>query len=130
MKYAYPAIFTKEEGDTYSVLFSDLDGCYTCGENLEDAIEMAEDVLAFTLYRYEKDGRPIPAPSDRNDIVHEECEFINYIACDTLEYQKRNNNKAVKKTLTIPQWLNEEATARGVNFSQVLQDGLKARLGL
>ena len=130
MKYVYPAIFTKEEGGAYSVLFSDLEGCYTCGDTLEDAIEMAEDVLAFTLYRCERDGRPIPAPSDRDAISCGDREFVNHIVCDTLEYRKRNNSRAVKKTLSIPQWLNEEAMARGVNFSQVLQDGLKAQLGL
>lgn len=130
MKYVYPAIFTKEENGAYSVLFPDLDGCYTCGDNLEDAIEMAEDALALNLYDREKTHEVIPAPSDMADITTNASEFINYIACDTIEYQKRNSNKAVKKTLSIPEWLNEEATARSINFSAVLQEALKARLGL
>ena len=61
-KYAYPAIFTPEEYGSYSIVFPDLDGCYTCGDSLEDGIEMAEDALALVLYGYEKDGREIPAP--------------------------------------------------------------------
>ncbi len=67
-----------------------------------------------------KEGREIPTASDINDIDVAEDEFVNYITRDTIEYRKRHNNKAVKKTLTIPQWLNEEAAAKGVNFSAVL----------
>ncbi len=129
-KYLYPAVFTVEEKGMYSVDFPDLEGCYTCGENLADAIAMAEDVLAFTLYDYEKEKKEIPSPSKAADISLGEGEFINLILCDTIEYQKRNNNKAVKKTLTIPEWLNEAATAAGLNFSQVLQNALKKQLNL
>ena len=64
------------------------------------------------------------------DVATSGDEFVNFSACNTLEYQKRNNNKAVKKTLSIPEWLNEAATAAGVNFSQVLQDALKRQLNL
>ncbi len=73
---------------------------------------MAQNVLAFTLYDYEKEGREIPTASDINDIDVAEDEFVNYITRDTIEYRKRHNNKAVKKTLTIPQWLNEELLPR------------------
>lgn len=123
-KYAYPAIFTPEEDGGFSITFPDLEGCYTCGDSLEDGIEMAEDVLALVLYGYEKDGRPIPAPSASTDLPLSGNDFVNYIACDTMEYRKMYNNKAVKKTLTIPEWLNEAASAMGLNFSQVLQEAL------
>lgn len=128
-KYVYPAIFEREKSGGYSVFFPDLEGCYTCGDDLTDSIYMAEDVLAFTLYDYEKDAKDIPAPSDPSALKADNG-FVNFIACDTLEYQKRNNNKAVKKTLTIPEWLNEAATAADINFSQLLQDALKAKLQL
>lgn len=130
MKYVYPAIFTAEENNAYSVYFPDLEGCYTCGENLEDALYMAEDVLAFTLYDYEKGSQKAPEASELQTIETRDNEFVNYITCDTFEYRKRHNNRAVKKTLTIPEWLNEEAIAKGINFSQVLQDGLKKQLGI
>lgn len=126
-KYVYPAIFTPEDG-AYSVLFPDLDGCYTCGDDLTDAMYMANDVLAFTLYDYEKNGRAIPKPSSSKDIETEGDAFVSYVMCDTLEYQKTNNNKAVKKTLSIPEWLNEMATDANINFSQVLQNALKEQL--
>lgn len=128
MRYSYPAVFTKEEKG-YSVIFPDLEGCYTCGDDMNDALYMASDVLAFTLFDYEKSGKAIPSPSSYTDIKVSENEFVNYIACDTIEYQRRNNNKAVKKTLSIPEWLNVAAQANDINFSQVLQDALKEKLG-
>lgn len=129
MRYVYPAIFTSEKKG-YSVIFPDLEGCYTCGDDLQDALYMAEDVLAFTLFGYEKNGEDVPSPSIAKDISVSNNEFVNYIACDTIEYQRKNNNKAIKKTLSIPEWLNELAVAKGINFSQVLQDALKAELGI
>ncbi len=127
-KYIYAAVFTKEDNGQYSVNFNDLDGCYTCGDNLEEAIEMAEDVLALTLYGYELEDRKIPPATSILDIKVNENEFANYIACDTLGYRKMHNNKAVKKTLTIPEWLNEEALKKDINFSAVLQEALQEKL--
>ena len=123
-KYVYPAIFTPEEDGGYSIVFPDLDGCYTCGESLSDGIEMAKDVLALVLYGYETENKAIPTPSNLSAFHTENGSFVNYVACDTLVYRKMHNNKAIKKTLTIPEWLNEEATALGINFSQVLQNAL------
>ena len=92
------------------------------------ALFMAEDALALILYGYEKDQRPIPQPSKMSDIKVTADSFLSMVACDTLEYRKRFNNKAVKKTLTIPEWLNEAAVAMNINFSQVLQDALLQRI--
>ncbi|MCC8067484.1 MAG: type II toxin-antitoxin system HicB family antitoxin [Clostridiales bacterium] len=129
-RYAYPAIFTPEKDGGYSIVFPDLEGCYTCGDDMAEGLMMAEDVLALILYGYESDGRPIPSPSAAKDLPLQKGEFVNYIACDTLRYRKMHNNKAVKKTLTIPEWLNEAASEAGINFSQVLQDALKTQLHL
>jgi predicted RNase H-like HicB family nuclease len=123
-KYSYPAIFTPEENGAYSVFFPDFENCYTCGDNLADSIYMAEDVLAFTIYDLQKDGKTLPIPSELSSVKTLGNEFVNYIACDTLEYLKRNSSKSVKKTLTIPEWLNETATQMNINFSQVLQAAL------
>lgn len=128
-KYIYPAIFEKEETG-YSVFFPDIDGCYTCGDSLEDAMDMAEDVLSLVLYTYETDGKTIPTPSDCSAIQTDEQSFVSLIKCDTLEYRKRFSNKAVKKTLTIPEWMNDEATKLGINFSQLLQEALMQKLNL
>ena len=129
-KYTYPAIFTLEDGGLYSVDFPDIKGCYTSGENLADAIYMAQDVLAYALFDLEREGAVIPIPSNILEVEHEANEFVNYIACDTLKYRKLHNNKAVKKTLTIPEWLNESAMEMGINFSQVLQEALLQRVNI
>ena len=130
MKYVYPAVFTAETDGLYSIRFPDFDDCFTSGENLADAMEMAEDALAITLYKYERDGREIPAPSNPKSIKLEENEFVTLVAADTLYYQRKFNSKAVKKTLTIPDWLNDLATAAHINFSKALQEALAEKLGV
>lgn len=127
-KYVYPAIFTPEDEGGYSVFFPDLEGCYTCGDDLQDALFMANDVLTFVLYDYEKEGREIPAPSKAEDVEKDRGDFVNYVACDTVEYARMHDNKAVKKTLTIPQWLNDAALRADINFSQVLQEALMEKV--
>lgn len=127
-KYVFPALFTKEESGLYAVDFPDLESCYTCGEDLPDAIHMAEDVLALTLYNYEKDGKEIPTPSSPRDIPTEENEFVSVVSADTLYYQKKFSHKYVKKTLTIPEWLNDIAISANINFSKTLQEALAEKL--
>ena len=129
-RYVYPAVFTAEDNGLYSVNFPDLESCYTSGDDLPDAIKMAEDVLALTLYEYENKNKVIPSPSAIKSIHTEDNEFVNAIAADTMYYQKRFNKKSVKKTLSVPEWLNDIAVAHNVNFSQTLQEALIRNLGL
>ena len=129
MKYIYPAVFTKEEDGGYSVVFPDLESCYTCGDSLEQAMDMAEDCLALVLYGYETDKKEIPAASSIDSITTNSDEFVSLIKCDTLSYRKQYSNKAVKKTLTIPEWMNDEGMRAGINFSQLLQDALMQKIG-
>ena len=123
-KLFYPAVFTPEDDGGYSVAFPDLDGCFTQGETIEDAYKMAFDALGLAIDLLESEKRTIPSPSTPNEIKLNENEFVVIIEFDMLEYQKKHNSKSVKKTLTIPQWLNEEAMAKNINFSQVLQEAL------
>lgn len=129
-KYVYPAVFTAEESGLYAVDFPDLESCYTSGESLENALEMAEDVLALTLYEYERDKKEIPAPSNPVNISVEENEFVSLVSADTLYYQRKLNGRAIKKTLTIPDWLNDLAAAANINYSKTLQEALAAKLGV
>lgn len=129
-KYVYPAVFTPEEEGGFSINFPDLEGCYTCGDDMLDALIMARDVLALILYGYEEDGKEIPIPSERNNISISDNEFINFVECDTLLYRKMYLNKSVKKTLTIPEWMNDAAMKAGLNFSQVLQEALASKLNI
>lgn len=129
-KYVYPAVFTKEENGQYSVNFPDIKNCFTDGNDLVEAMEMAEDVLAMMLTHYEDHQQPFAEPSKTEDIKLDERSFVNLISCDTTRYRKMTDNKAIKKTLTIPSWLNYQAENAGVNFSQILQEALKEKLGL
>ena len=128
-KYVYPAVFTKEEDGMYSIEFPDVPGCYTQGVDIADGIAMAEDALALMLYQYETDGDKISLPSKIEDIKVPSNAFVTYISADTMYYRKKFDSKAVKKTLTIPAWMNEDATALGLNFSQILQEALAQKLG-
>ena len=126
-RYLYPAIF-KKDGKQYTVHFPDLEGCYTQGESLEDAFEMAEDVLCLTLYNMEERQENAPPASEMEKIETNSGEFVSLIPCDTLSYRQYYDNRAVKKTLTIPAWMNTMAERKGLNFSAVLQAALKAEL--
>ena len=123
-KYVYPAVFTEEDAGMYSVEFKDLESCYTCGDDINDAVLNAQDVLSMTLYRYEREGKAIPEPSNMIDVKVDDKSFVSYIVGDIETYRRMHNSKAVKKTLTIPEWMNEAAIAQNINFSQVLQDAL------
>ena len=127
--YIFPAVFEKSK-DGINVRFPDIENCFTCGSTLEEAIKMAQDVLPLMLCEMEDDHTDIPEPTDIKSVECKKNEEASYIRADTLAYRKKYNTRAVKKTLPIPEWLNEAATAAGVNFSQILQDALKSQLGL
>lgn len=128
-KYIYPAIFQKEETGYY-VFFPDLDGCQTEGDTLENALNMAKDALSIYIFDLEEDKKDIPLPSTPTEITLEKNQFISIIEFDMLEYRKKYDNKAVKKTLSIPSWLNSLAEDYNVNFSQLLQKALKEYLNV
>lgn len=128
MKYVYPAIITPIENGEFDVKIPDLPGCRTCGKNLAEALYMAADAVAMWLWDAETKAEPIPAPSALPAVTAPQ--FANYIAADTDEYRRKYDNRAVKKTLSIPSWLNAQAEQAGVNFSQVLQDALREKLNV
>ena len=129
MKYAFPAIFEEDDG-SIAVDFPDLKNCFTQGENMVDALEMASDVLSAKLVFMEDNGEAIPNPTPVAQLNLEEGQYSTLIMADTLAYRKANSTKAVKKTLTIPSWLNEAAEKKSVNFSQVLQEALLDIIGI
>ena len=128
MRYAFAAVFTPETNGLFSVKFPDLQGCCTSGDDMPDAVYMAQDVLNLALFDLEQDKKPIPIASKPQDISLTGEQFISVIAVDTDTYRRFYENKSVKKTLTIPMWLNERAEQANVNFSGVLQDALKKLL--
>lgn len=120
MKAAYPAVIHPDDG-RYWVEFPDLDGCFSDGDTLAEAACNAEEALGAYLCSLIERNITLPAPSDIRDVPCEDG-FTSIVATEPLRYRK--STKSVKKTLTIPEWLNEAAESRHVNFSSVLQDAL------
>ena len=125
-KRYYPAVFHPEESG-FSVYIPDIDGCFTQGDTMDEACRNAEDAIGLCLEQYEADGKAYPEPAAPPAL--EPGDFTVLIAFDELDYRRRNDSRAVKKTLTIPAWLDREATKRHINFSAVLQDALKSIIG-
>ncbi|MCL2199432.1 MAG: type II toxin-antitoxin system HicB family antitoxin [Defluviitaleaceae bacterium] len=117
MKYAYPAVFTPEENGIVSVHFPDLQDCYTSGDDIPNAIYMAQDVLNLTLYDLEQDKQLMPKAIKPQNINTTGEQFTSVIAVDTEIYRRFYENKAIRKTLTIPMWLNEQAERENINLS-------------
>jgi len=128
MKYVYPAIFKLLDSGKYFIKVPNLSGCVTEGNDLADALDMAQDAISMWLCDAEDSNENIPSASNVFGLEHDELEFINLVAVDTEEYRSLNDSRAIKKTLTLPNWLNTKAEKAGVNFSQVLQEALKERL--
>lgn len=128
-KYVYPAIFHPNEDDgSYTITFPDLPGCITEGKDMANALFMAQDALAAWLADSEDHKDSIPVPGAPPQVASPE--FVNLVLADTDAWRKKYDSRAVKKTLSIPNWLNTLAEDAGVNFSQILQDALKERLNI
>lgn len=129
-KLFYPAVFHHEEVGGYSVDFPDLLGCVTEGDTLAEAIRMAEDALGIYLYTLKEEGEEAPAPSDPADVEVSGRDFVSLVEYDGVEYLKRTDSHSVKKTLTIPAWMDTLARENNLNFSNVLQNAIRRELNL
>lgn len=126
MKLIYPACFypCEQNESGYTVEVPDLPGCVTQGDTLADAILMGIDAASGWVLDELEDGKPLPPASPMDRVVPDTCGFVNLLVLDMDSYAEKYGNKAVRKNLTIPAWLNTFAEANNVNFSQVLQDSL------
>ena len=125
--YVFPCVFVYE-GVCIHIYFPDLDGCVSFGKNETDAFENAKEALSLHLYGMEQDNMPIPEPMPIKDVALDDNEKALLIEAFMPVFRAKQANKLVKKTLTIPEWLNILAERNGVNFSQVLQNALKEQL--
>ena len=133
MMSIYPACFFKEEKG-YSVVFPDLHYLATYGKSESDAMAKAVECLAGYLYTFQQEGEELPEATAISDVsldevarelqIDVEYSFVNMVSVNVAEYAKMYFEKSVRKTLTIPAWLNEAALAKGINFSQTLRDAL------
>ena len=122
MKTFYPCIIKEDDGIFY-VNFPDFDDCFTDGDTMEEAVSNAKDVLEAVAFSYMKNNKPLPEPGKVN-------ENVVYIELWVDLLKDRVNNQSIKKTLTIPKWLNDIAEENSVNFSAILQHGIKEYLGI
>lgn len=129
-KYFYPAVFHRDVDGGYWVTFPDFPECMTQGDSMEEAYEMAADALGLSIDDRLKNREELPKASDGNGLANQENDFLCLVEFDLYAYRKKHNSKAVKKTLSIPEWLNEAAIERNINFSQVLQDALLQKIEL
>lgn len=128
-RYIYPAVFTYEPGKEIAVTFPDLDVA-TSGENEDDALLSARELLGCVIYGLEEDGEPIPAPTPLAQVAVEDNERAVLVDVYMPSIRLAQVNKSVSRTVTLPAWLNAKALELNVNFSQVLQDALKEKLHL
>ena len=129
IKIYYPAVFQKEDNG-YSVWVPDIEGCISQGETIGEASENISDAIGLMLETLAEHDVDIPAPSSPETISVQKNQFVSVIAFDPAEYDEKYSTKAVKKTLTLPSWLNTMAERAHVNFSAVLQEALMEKFHL
>ena len=128
-RYVFPAVFTYEEGQEIAVVFPDLDVA-TSGIDDDDALMSARELLGCALYGLEEDKEPIPEPTRLADVTTETNERAVLVDVYIPSVRAAKINRSVNRTVTLPAWLNAAALERNINFSQVLQDALKAQIHL
>lgn len=129
MNYIYPAVFYPEDNGQFSVIFPDLNDLATYGDNLADAFAMAQEACGQYLFTSLRDGDPLPEASNISTVEKDDdAAFVNLVCVNLDEYARAYDDKAVKKTLTIPAWLNSACENAGINYSKVLRDALIAKL--
>lgn len=127
MKLVYPAVFIPYEDGSggYAVEFPDLPGCVTGGDTMAEALFMAEDAASGWVLTELEEGKSVPKPSEYEKVHHEKGQMVSLVAIDMDAYASKYGSKAVKKTLTIPAWLNTFVEEYNISCSKVLQEALR-----
>jgi len=129
-KYLYFATFTSCKEVGYTITFSDFKGCITECDNVKEGMKNAKESLGLHLFGMEEDGENLPKSTNPEDIKLNKGEFLIPVEVYMNLTREKLNNKAVKKTLTIPYWLNKVSEKENINFSALLQKALKEKLGV
>lgn len=133
MKHTYPVLIRRTGRKYLLVEIPDFDHAMTQGEDLTDAIDMAQDLLGMWCMDYADKGKPLPIPSEMAAIEamkKSADDIVTLVNIDADAYRRAHDSRSVKKNCTIPSWLNAAAESAGINFSAVLQEGLKRELNL
>ena len=128
MKNAYPIVMT--HGEKFIVVFIPDFNINTQGKDIPDAMEMARDAIGLIGIDMQDDGEALPQASSVSDVqARNSCGgIVSLVDVDFDEYRRKQELRAVRKNVTIPSWLNEEAERANLNFSAVLQNALKTEL--
>ena len=127
--YIFPAVFEICDNGI-AIMFPDLPGCLPCAETIESAVENAKEALKLHLYGMEEDNEEIPEPTAFHQISLQKNQTVMLIEVYMPPFREKQHKKFVKKTLSIPSWLNVQAEYAGINFSQTLQEALIQKLNL
>ena len=122
MTYVYPACFGRNEDGSYTITYPDLPGCISEGRDLANALAMASKALSQWMAYLIDEKQPLPTPSDLSQLTAGENEVLSLVAVDV------RDNRAVRRTVSLPAWMDAEASKAGLSLSRVLQDALEARL--
>ena len=122
MEYVYPAIFHANDDGSYTITFPDLPGCISEGKNLPNALNMAQSALTQWIEYLNERKMELPAPSSIKEVQTDSASFVNLVRADI------RDNRAVKRTVSIPSWMDVKASEAGLSLSRVLQDALSERL--
>jgi len=123
MEYVYPAIFHKNKDESYTITYPDLPGCISEGKTLGNAMYMAQSALSQWIGYLADKKQEIPRASSSQKIKTSNGDFVNLICAEV------KDAKAVKRTVSIPKWMDDKVIQSGLSLSRVLQDALGERLG-
>jgi predicted RNase H-like HicB family nuclease len=122
MEYVYPAIFHCNKDESYTITYPDLPGCISEGKTLGNAMYMAQSALAQWIAYLADKKHKIPGASAVEAVKTSKGEFVNLICAEV------RDARAVKRTVSIPKWMDDKAIQAGLSLSRVLQDALGERL--
>lgn len=128
MNYIFPAVFYQEADGRFSVIFPDLNDLATYGDTLADAFAMAQEACGQYLLTALRDKEALPVPTPLDKVEKEGAALVNLICVNLDEYARAYDDKVVKKTLSIPAWLNTACEKHGINYSKVLKEALITKL--
>ncbi len=124
MEYIYPAIFEQNDDDSYTITYPDLPGCISEGKSLGNAMDMAQKALSQWIEYLLDEKETIPNPRDIKAVALLKNQFVSLIRAEI------RDNRAVRRTVSIPGWLDVKAINAGISLSKVLQDALKKQLNI
>lgn len=121
-EHVYPALFHSNDDGSYTIIYPDLPGCISEGKSLGNAMYMAQSALTQWIEYLTDKKLPIPGASNPQEVSTSQGEFVNLIRADV------KDGRAVKRTVSIPKWMDDQVSESGLSLSRVLQDALKDRL--